>query len=96
VLSKFTGAAVELGDALVVNPYDIEAVAEAIGKGLEMPRAERRMRMQRMRHQVMENNVYRWAASILGDLRNLRLENEESPAPTRMGPSMVLEHRKLA
>jgi len=75
VLSKFTGAAIELGDALLVNPYDIVGVAEAIHRGLDMGYDERRMRMQRMRNQVMEHNVYRWAASILGDLRELRLES---------------------
>jgi trehalose 6-phosphate synthase len=80
VLSKFTGAAIELGDALLVNPYDIEGVAEAIHQALEMERSERQMRMQRMRRQVMEHNVYRWAASILGDLRELRLENSANGA----------------
>jgi trehalose 6-phosphate synthase len=75
VLSKFTGAAIELGDALLVNPYDIEGVAEAIHHGLEMDSAERRKRMQRMRRQVLEHNVYRWAATLLGDLRELRMEN---------------------
>jgi len=94
VLSKFTGAAVELRDALLVNPYDVDAVAEAIHQGLEMPRAERRIRMQRMRRQVMEYNVYRWAASILTDLRDLRMENEELVTAGRAaGPAMV---RKLA
>jgi trehalose 6-phosphate synthase len=75
VLSKFTGAATELLDALVVNPYDIEGVAEAIHQGLEMDRGERRMRMQRMRRHVMDHNVYRWAASILGELGEIRMEN---------------------
>jgi alpha,alpha-trehalose-phosphate synthase [UDP-forming] len=100
VLSRFTGAAVELRDALIVNPYDIEGVAEAIHQGLEMNRSERRMRMQRMRRQVMEYNVYRWAASILGDLRDLRMENAEAAGPLRTGPAMVhaagRQHRKLA
>lgn len=77
VLSKFTGAAVELRDALIVNPYDIDGVAEAIHRGLEMNATERRMRMQRMRRQVIEHNVYRWAANVLGDLRELRIENME-------------------
>jgi alpha,alpha-trehalose-phosphate synthase [UDP-forming] len=77
VLSKFTGAAVELRDALIVNPYDIESVAEAIHRGLDMPRAERRERMQQMRRQVMEHNIYRWAAMVLGDLREVRLENSD-------------------
>jgi trehalose 6-phosphate synthase len=74
VLSKFTGAAVELQDALVVNPYDISGVAEAVHQGLEMSRDEVRQRMRRMRRQVMEHNIYRWAASVLGDLRELRIE----------------------
>lgn len=77
VLSKFTGASVELRDALIVNPYDIDGVAEAIHCGLEMQPQERRTRMQRMRRQVMEHNVYRWAANILGDLRELRIESTE-------------------
>ncbi len=77
VLSKFTGAAVELRDALIVNPYDSRAAAEAIRAGLEMSRADRRQRMQRMRRQVMEHNIYLWAASVLGDLRELRLDDAE-------------------
>jgi len=101
VLSRFTGAAVELADALLVNPYHITAVAEAIHRGLEMPRSERRVRMQRMRRQVMENNVYRWAASILGDLSDLRMEDWEAAGANRVGPSMVIhsaggDRRKLA
>jgi len=74
ILSKFTGAAVELRDALVVNPYDIEGVAEAMHRGLEMNRVERQDRMQRMRRQVMENNIYRWAANVLSGLREIRLD----------------------
>ena len=73
VLSKFAGAATELLDALIVNPYDIEGVAEAVHQALEMDLDERRARMQRMRHQVIEHNIYRWAASILDDLRELRI-----------------------
>ena len=100
VLSKFTGAAVELGDALIVNPYDTDGVAEAIHHGLEMPRAERRSRMQRMRRQVMEYNVYRWAAQLLNDLRELRLENGDSGDAGRFRPEVVsvstADRRKLA
>ncbi len=100
VLSKFTGAAVELRDALLVNPYDIAGVAEAIHEGLEMSRAERRTRMQRMRRHLMDHNVYRWAASILGDLRELRMESAEQPELRQAGPGSVaadaMGHRKLA
>lgn len=80
VLSKFTGAAVELRDALIVNPYDVAEVGEAIHRGLDMQRDERRIRMQEMRRQVMEHNIYRWAAMILGDLRDVRLENPDVDA----------------
>ena len=89
VLSKFTGAAVELRDALIVNPYDIAGVAEAIHEGLEMSRAEQRRRMRRMRRQVMEHNIYRWAASVLGDLRELRLEGGEGADMHRAAPMSV-------
>jgi trehalose 6-phosphate synthase len=100
VLSKFTGAAIELSDALLVNPYDITGVAEAVHQGLEMGHGERRMRMQRMRRHVMDHNVYRWAASILGDLRDLRMEGPEFAEMSRFGPESVPAaagmHRKLA
>lgn len=89
VLSKFTGAAVELRDALLVNPYDIGGVAEAIHEGLEMNRDEVRQRMKRMRRQVMEHNIYRWAASVLGDLRELRLESNENPETHRPSPISI-------
>ncbi len=100
VLSRFTGAATELGDALLVNPYDIEGVAEAIHRGLEMDRGERRMRMQRMRRQVMEHNVYRWAANLLGDLCELRIDSAEDVELVRGRLSVASageeDRRKLA
>jgi len=100
VLSRFTGAAVELCDALLVNPYDNDGVAEAIHQALEMNLGERRMRMQRMRRHVMEHNIYRWAARVLGDLRELRIEIPESailkqPAPTPIAIERR-RHRRLA
>jgi alpha,alpha-trehalose-phosphate synthase [UDP-forming] len=79
VLSKFTGAAVELRDALLVNPYDTVGVAAAIQTGLEMDREKRRLRMWQMRRQVMEYNIYRWAARVMGDLREVRIENVVAP-----------------
>jgi trehalose 6-phosphate synthase len=100
ILSKFTGAAVELRDALIVNPYDIDGVAESIHRALDMPAAERRVRMQRMRRQVLEHNVYRWAATVLGDLRELRIDVLETAAGGRQEPQLVHSkegpHRKWA
>jgi trehalose 6-phosphate synthase len=89
VLSRFTGAAVELRDALLVNPYDIVGVAGAIHAGLEMHLDERRERMQRMRRQVMEHNIYMWAARILGDLRELRIEPEQRAEVNRVAPTSI-------
>ena len=78
ILSRFTGAARELQDALQINPYDIDQTAEAIRAALEMPADEKRQRMQRMRRLVLEHNVYRWAAKLIGQLCEVRLETERS------------------
>jgi trehalose 6-phosphate synthase len=100
ILSRFTGAAVELRDALLVNPYDIAGVAEAMHRGLEMGLDERRERMQRMRRQVMENNIYHWAASVLDTLRKIRLEDNVETDTSTAGPVAVVSpepaQRKLA
>ena len=73
ILSRFTGASRELAEAVLVNPYDIETTAEAIRAAIEMPTDERRARMRRMRTQVREQNIYRWAAMLLDELaRNAR------------------------
>ena len=77
ILSCFTGAARELRDALQVNPYDIDQTAEAIRAALEMQSDEKQMRMQRMRKQVREHNVYRWAGSLIGELCEVRLDAAE-------------------
>jgi trehalose-6-phosphate synthase len=71
ILSRFTGAARELREALVVNPYDIEDTAAAIRRAVEMPKDEQSERMARMRAQVREHNVYRWAAMLLAELARL-------------------------
>jgi len=68
VLSEFAGAARELSDALVINPYDTEQFADAIGYAMEMEPGERRLRMERMRQLVEEHNIYWWAAGFLTEL----------------------------
>jgi trehalose 6-phosphate synthase len=77
VLSQFTGASRELRDALLVNPYDIEQIAEMIRRALEMAPEERQARMQRMRRTVKEHNVYRWAADLIAELAEVRLDAPE-------------------
>ncbi len=71
ILSPFTGAARELTDAMLVNPYAPDEFAEAIKTALEMPREERRTRMRRMRGIIEENNIYKWAADILAHMTGL-------------------------
>lgn len=72
ILSQFTGAARELTDATLVNPYYIEEFAESIKSTIEMPQEERKRRMENMRAMVAENNVYRWAANIITELTALK------------------------
>lgn len=72
ILSSFAGASRELVEALIVNPYDTHAMANAIGAALDMPADERRDRMRLMRDLVRRRNVYRWAAQMLLDAAHLR------------------------
>ena len=65
VLSEFAGAAEKLGDALLVNPYDIDGTAETIHRALTMDVDERRRRMRALRATVSEHDVHRWTASFL-------------------------------
>ncbi len=72
ILSEFAGAARELSDAHIINPYDIEQFADAIRDAIEMDPAERRTRMEHMRRVVEEHNIYRWAAGFLTELAATR------------------------
>ncbi len=78
ILSQFTGASRELRDALIVNPYDTEQLAEAIRFALEMNPEEKRSRMVRMRRIVKEHNIYRWAADLMSELAEIRLDKLET------------------
>jgi trehalose-6-phosphate synthase len=72
ILSPFTGASRELTDALIVNPFATERFADTIKLAIEMPAAERKQRMRRMREVVKENNIYKWAADIITEISGLR------------------------
>ncbi|HEX2531453.1 MAG TPA: trehalose-6-phosphate synthase [Burkholderiaceae bacterium] len=72
ILSQFTGAARELHEALIVNPYHIEQGADALRRALTMPKVEQRERMRSMRSLVKDFNVYRWAGRMLLDAARLR------------------------
>jgi trehalose 6-phosphate synthase len=75
VLSRFAGASGELRDAVLINPYDTEQLAEALFFSLQMDPEERSARMHRMRKVVKEFNIYRWAAELITELCEIRLEN---------------------
>jgi trehalose 6-phosphate synthase len=87
VLSSFTGAARELTDALLVNPFACEETAQAIHAALQMPREERRRRMVRMRSAVESNNIYRWAGKILETL--LKTDTADAAITSAESVSMV-------
>jgi len=72
ILSEFTGAATELPDALLINPYNIDQCAAALHLALMMPPTEQRARMRSMRGIVQEFNVYRWAGRMLMDAARMR------------------------
>ena len=72
VLSRFAGAARELTDALIVNPYDLEQASQALERAVHMPASEQGDRMRSLRSVVAQNNVYRWAGRMLLDASSLR------------------------
>ncbi len=72
ILSQFTGAATELPEALIINPYNIDQCAAALHVALTMPPSEQRARMRSMRDIVQEFNVYRWAGRMLMDAARMR------------------------
>lgn len=72
ILSRFTGAARELTDAILINPYSIEEFADSIKSAIEMPIEEKKRRMENMRSVITENNVYRWAGNIINELTALK------------------------
>ena len=74
ILSRFAGAAQELRDALIVNPYDIEQMADAIYYALQMDAGEQSKRMLKMQEIVHNNNIYRWGADLISELSRIRID----------------------
>ncbi|QVL33492.1 trehalose-6-phosphate synthase [Telmatocola sphagniphila] len=71
VLSEFTGAARELTDAIIVNPYDVSQLSDGMHSILTMPAAEQSKRMKKMRAEVQDKNIYRWAGMLLSEALKL-------------------------
>jgi alpha,alpha-trehalose-phosphate synthase [UDP-forming] len=76
ILSRFTGAARELTQAVLVNPFAVDELADAMHLALTMPPDERSRRMQRMRVTAAENNIYRWAGKFLSVLLSFELPDD--------------------
>lgn len=87
ILSQFTGAARELPEALVVNPYDVDQCAAALELALAMPPEEQGDRMRLMRRLISEFNVYRWAGRMLLDAALMRRRSKLPDNPVITGPA---------
>jgi len=96
ILSKFTGAARELPEALIVNPYDADQCAAALHMALTMPATEQRDRMRLMRRLVAEFNVFRWAGRMLLDAAAMRRRSHliEKPDTTPRSTCAPERHRR--
>jgi trehalose 6-phosphate synthase len=82
LLSRFAGAAHELKDAVLVNPYDVEGTADSLARALTMPLEERQERWQSMISILRTNDVFKWCDSFLADLMS---KDHEIPSKSRTG-----------
>ena len=96
VLSEFAGAAEEMGEALVVNPYDVEAVAEAILTALDMDQEERQARMEILHQRVVEADNRHWAAEFLRAVAEVAARNRSNASRSLEGAELVDLGRRLA
>jgi trehalose 6-phosphate synthase len=85
ILSQFTGAACEMPEALIVNPYDADQCAAALQLALTMSAEEQRDRMRLMRRLIAEFNVYRWAGRMLLDAATMRRRARLPDGPGEAG-----------
>jgi trehalose 6-phosphate synthase len=95
LLSRFAGAARELSEALIVNPYHVEETADALHRALTMPEAEQRERMASLRMTVREYNVYRWAGRMLADAGRSRLRDRIRARVERLGADTRADEAEL-
>jgi len=91
VLSELAGAAAEMGEALLVNPFDEERTADVVRRALEMPVEERRERMDALRERVTRNNVFAWGERFVSSLKEAAQRRSERPS----GQPATLEMRAI-
>ena len=99
ILSRFAGAAAQLREALIINPYDIDEMAEALKIALGMERAERIERYQRMMEVIRNYDSATWSASFLATLEAVARERSHAapPLPPAIRASMAkLAHAPIA
>ena len=87
ICSEFAGASEQLANAILINPYDTESVADALYMALEMSRAEKADRMARLQSHIAEHNVYKWLADIFELFIRLREEQDGAPLATLEAPT---------
>jgi trehalose 6-phosphate synthase len=90
VLSKFTGAARELTDAILINPYAVDEFAKALHAALTMPVEEQTRRMRGLRRKVEDNNIYRWAGRLLSEAVKLVEERHEDGTSSSHGWPLII------
>ncbi|HEX8096399.1 MAG TPA: bifunctional alpha,alpha-trehalose-phosphate synthase (UDP-forming)/trehalose-phosphatase, partial [Pyrinomonadaceae bacterium] len=92
VLSEFAGAAAEMGEAFLVNPYDEERTAETVQRALSLPEVERRDRMAALNRRVVRNNVFAWSERFLAGLNEAAAErsSREAEKPRRLPVEEVI------
>ena len=75
ICSEFAGAAEELDHALLINPYDVESVADTLKQAIEMSASERTQHMARLQEHIAEHNIYKWLGDIFAELDRIRGES---------------------
>ena len=98
VLSEFAGAAAEMGEALLINPFDEERTALSIERALTLDEDERRQRMEHLHSRILHNNVFRWGERFLASLEDAVSERGRysDTQPKRLRTTEVLDAYRRA
>jgi trehalose 6-phosphate synthase/phosphatase len=90
ILSEFAGAAQELPQASIVNPYDVEQMAGSLEAALNRSQAERQKRIEPMRHRILRYNAQRWAADFIQDLATVEKRRRRTDKAQIIGPHDIM------
>ncbi|MFO0802172.1 MAG: trehalose-6-phosphate synthase [Gemmataceae bacterium] len=94
VLSQFTGAARELTEAIIVNPFDVQQMADGLRASLTMPAVEQQRRMRRLRARVEEHTIYKWAGRLISEAAKLAPDDPAEEAEPAEEASVVFGRRR--